>query len=82
MAEIVQWRRTAEPLELERLLEGVDLPVEPDETIDPVCGMTVTISQAHYVSEYAGQTYYFCGAGCKAAFERAPEQYLAAPAGG
>jgi xanthine dehydrogenase accessory factor len=82
MAEIVQWRRTAEPLELERLLEGVDLPVEPDEAIDPVCGMTVTISQAHYVAEYGGQAYYFCGAGCKAAFERAPEQYLAAPAGG
>jgi Cu+-exporting ATPase len=29
-------------------------------------------------SEYKGQTYYFCSAGCKRAFETDPEKYLKA----
>jgi xanthine dehydrogenase accessory factor len=76
MAEIVQRRRNAEPLELETLLEGVDLSTGATEALDPICGMTVTISGAKYVSEYQGQFYYFCGAGCKASFDKAPEDYL------
>jgi Cu+-exporting ATPase len=44
--------------------------------IDPVCHMEVGEKKAHGKSEYKGQTYYFCGPGCKSAFDRDPEKYL------
>ncbi|MDF1545855.1 MAG: heavy metal-binding domain-containing protein, partial [bacterium] len=42
---------------------------------DPVCGMSVK-SDSKFRSEFAGQDYYFCSAGCKSKFNAAPEQYL------
>ena len=42
---------------------------------DPVCGMTVDETKAVATASYLGQTYYFCSAGCKVAFEKAPAQY-------
>jgi Cu+-exporting ATPase len=47
-----------------------------NETIDPICGMTVKAPSAHQ-HEYKGQTYHFCCAGCKSKFESDPEKYLA-----
>jgi Cu+-exporting ATPase len=46
--------------------------------IDPVCHMEVEESTAAATSEYKGKTYYFCAAGCKKAFDKDPEKYLAA----
>lgn len=43
--------------------------------VDPVCGMEVTPESAADSAEYDGQTYYFCSAGCRAAFESNPEKY-------
>jgi uncharacterized membrane protein YraQ (UPF0718 family)/YHS domain-containing protein len=43
---------------------------------DPVCGMTVDRSKTPYRSEWAGETYYFCGEGCKKRFDADPEHYL------
>jgi xanthine dehydrogenase accessory factor len=37
--------------------------------IDPVCGMTVKIDDAKYRVAYDGVDYYFCAAGCLAAFQ-------------
>jgi Cu+-exporting ATPase len=37
--------------------------------------MMVEIATARHTSEYAGQTYYFCAAGCKRSFDRAPDKY-------
>jgi len=87
MAEIVQQRRNAEPIEIDKLLAGVDLSggagAEPAEAIDPVCGMTVQIEGAEFATAYNDQTYYFCCDGCKTAFEQDPEQYIAqSPPGG
>src|SRR6186997_1561634 len=42
---------------------------------DPVCGMTVDRS-TEFTSEWRGQTYYFCGAGCKRRFDADPESFL------
>ena len=42
---------------------------------DPVCGMDVDPKQAAGKSEYQGQTYYFCSAGCKKAFDKEPVEY-------
>ena len=45
--------------------------------IDPVCKMSVEETTAAATSEYKGQTYYFCAVGCKVAFDKDPEKYLA-----
>jgi len=45
--------------------------------IDPVCKMEVEESGAAATSEYKGEKYYFCAAGCKKAFDENPEKYLA-----
>jgi len=44
--------------------------------IDPVCKMEVKVEGAQYVSEYAGEKYYFCSAGCQHAFEENPAKYV------
>ncbi|MFC1962715.1 YHS domain-containing protein [Chloroflexota bacterium] len=43
---------------------------------DPVCHMEVAEKKARAKAEYKGQTYYFCSKGCKAAFDRDPEEYV------
>ena len=42
---------------------------------DPICGMDIDEQHAAGTSEYQGNTYYFCGPGCKAAFDWNPQQY-------
>ncbi len=45
--------------------------------VDPVCQMEVDAdSPTGGLIEYQGTTYYFCGPGCKAAFDQEPEKYL------
>ncbi|MCZ7528380.1 MAG: YHS domain-containing protein [Acidimicrobiia bacterium] len=44
---------------------------------DVVCGMMVDPETAPAKAVYKGQKYYFCAEGCKVAFERDPEKYLA-----
>jgi uncharacterized membrane protein YraQ (UPF0718 family)/YHS domain-containing protein len=43
---------------------------------DPVCGMTVDRGAGKPTSTFAGHTYYFCGAGCKAKFDAEPDRYV------
>jgi xanthine dehydrogenase accessory factor len=53
-------------------------PLEhPDEATDPVCGMLVEVASARHAVEHTGRRYYFCGSGCKRAFEKEPEKYAA-----
>lgn len=42
---------------------------------DPVCGMQVDEKKAAGNATHGGRTYYFCSAGCKATFEKAPDKY-------
>lgn len=44
--------------------------------VDPVCGTEVTPETAADSMEYEGHTYYFDSAGCRTAFEAAPERYV------
>ena len=47
--------------------------------VDPVCGMHVNpeIATAQGLSsEHAGQTYFFCGKGCKLDFDEDPPRFL------
>jgi YHS domain-containing protein len=45
--------------------------------IDPVCKMMVDEKKPAATSEYKGQKYYFCAVGCKKAFDKDPEKFLA-----
>lgn len=46
--------------------------------IDPICKMDVdTGNPPGGQSEHEGTTYYFCAPGCKVAFDKEPEKYLA-----
>ena len=55
---------------------GVDLKGELAMAKDPVCGMNVDEKTAAATVVHTGTTHYFCSAGCKAKFEKAPAQYL------
>ena len=43
---------------------------------DFVCGMEVFNVTSAPKSEYMGKTYYFCGPGCKKAFDKNPSLYI------
>jgi YHS domain-containing protein len=45
--------------------------------VDPVCGMSVDPEIAKIKACIEGQNYYFCAEGCRIAFEKNPEKYLA-----
>lgn len=47
-----------------------------DKVIDPVCGMWIDPENAIASEEYEGQTFYFCSAGCNAAFHKDPRRYV------
>lgn len=48
---------------------------EPETAIDPVCGMTVEVATARFLTEHEGVTRYFCAAGCQGAFEANPSAF-------
>ena len=43
---------------------------------DPVCGMNVDEKTAAATVVHKGTTFYFCSAGCKGKFEKAPAHYV------
>jgi xanthine dehydrogenase accessory factor len=50
----------------------VDLP---EQAIDPVCGMSVDVARARFVTEHGTGRVFFCAAGCQRAFEAHPGAY-------
>jgi xanthine dehydrogenase accessory factor len=51
---------------------------EPAETVDPVCGMTITADASALQLTHDGATYYFCCAGCRRTFADNPDAYIKA----
>ncbi|MBM2826540.1 MAG: copper-transporting ATPase [Dehalococcoidia bacterium] len=50
---------------------------KPNSAEDPVCHMDVDMANPRGgTHEHNGQTYYFCGPGCRVAFSKEPEAYL------
>ena len=47
----------------------------PPHAVDPVCGMSVDIAAARFVSDHGGTKVYFCAAGCQRAFDSDPSAY-------
>src|SRR6478609_6333179 len=50
--------------------------VMSNQTIDPVCGMTVNPADAAGSYQYGGRPYYFCNPSCLHRFKTDPERYL------
>jgi xanthine dehydrogenase accessory factor len=67
LAEIIQARR-----------EHHVAPPLPASAVDPVCGMSVAVSGSTPHVEHDGHTVYFCGEGCRKAFQEHPARYAAA----
>ncbi len=80
LADLVRLRAAGELAPVAAIAE---VPTsEAHEELDPVCGMTVAVADARYRAVHAGRTFYFCSAGCQAAFEANPEAFATAGAGG
>jgi xanthine dehydrogenase accessory factor len=77
MAEIAMTKSALQQA-LETAPTSTPEPAIAEEAIDPICQMTVTIAGARHTSDYGGQTWYFCCAGCKRRFDADPAQYAAA----
>ena len=67
LAELVQLRASGEL----SAGEAAEM-VQPEEAVDPICGMTVA---ALNPVKYEGVPYYFCGAGCRGEFEKDPAAF-------
>jgi xanthine dehydrogenase accessory factor len=79
LAELIRVRRQQFALQRVEAAQAVAAVEEMivAEALDVICGMTVEIANAHYISEYGGAKYYFCSASCKRTFDREPERYTA-----
>ena len=73
LAELVQLRASG------ALVTSGSAPstvAEPEPVVDPVCGMTVEPQASNRPFDHAGVTYYFCGSGCRSAFEKDPATFV------
>ncbi|HEY2187717.1 MAG TPA: XdhC family protein [Caldimonas sp.] len=52
-------------------------PPAGNDSVDPVCGMTVAVAGALHVETYEGESYYFCCDGCRSTFKGDPARYAA-----
>jgi xanthine dehydrogenase accessory factor len=57
------------------VLAGAGRSDEPAETVDPVCGMMVAMTQSSPHLTHDGRMWYFCGPGCRQAFADDPARY-------
>jgi P-type Cu+ transporter len=57
-------------------MPGTSAKPDAGRVKDPVCGMSVDVATAKHKSDYAGQSYYFCSAGCREKFAGNPQKYL------
>jgi xanthine dehydrogenase accessory factor len=73
IAEIIQVKKGNAPLLTRQ--KGSDPETVRQLATDPVCGMTVEVTESVYQSEYEGRPFYFCCAGCQQTFERQPQTY-------
>jgi xanthine dehydrogenase accessory factor len=76
LAEIVQVSRMQAASAVNQSA-GQLVPVVAVEAKDPICGMMVDRSKTRHKSEYQGNWFYFCCAGCKQKFDQEPAKHAA-----
>jgi xanthine dehydrogenase accessory factor len=69
LAELVAWQVGGNR-------NAVVPPPTRHEVLDPVCGMVVVIEGANHHTTHDGVDYWFCSAGCLAAFEKDPAAFI------
>jgi xanthine dehydrogenase accessory factor len=77
LAELVAWRHTAggRAVEGPAAEDGLD-QLDQEDAVDPVCGMTVAVSDTAPSAVADGIRYYFCCDGCRRRFESNPSHYV------
>jgi xanthine dehydrogenase accessory factor len=75
LAEVISMNRSAESARKNKIELSV---VGSREAKDPICGMAVDAGKTQYKSEFHGNTFYFCCAGCKQKFDNQPDRYALA----
>jgi xanthine dehydrogenase accessory factor len=73
LAELVQLRASGALAPVSSAPSAVAVP---EQAVDPVCGMTVAADRSSRPVTHAGVTYYFCGAGCRSAFDKDPATFV------
>jgi xanthine dehydrogenase accessory factor len=68
LAELVSVRRRRSVAVAEGVAPDDASPPQPGTAVDPVCGMTVLMSDSIIHAEVDGQTYWFCCTGCRDTF--------------
>lgn len=81
LVEIIQRKRAHQAAQpsapaVVEVLPTAATPAKATAAIDPICGMSVAIAGAKHTYEHAGQMFYFCCAGCRAAFRKSPGEYV------
>jgi xanthine dehydrogenase accessory factor len=71
LAELVAWRHTRARADV-----GAEGIRPRQEATDPVCGMSVAVTDTTENATHAGVSYYFCCTGCRERFERDPTPYV------
>lgn len=74
LAEIIQTRKAVAAVSKAKAV----LPLLNQAARDPICGMIVEVASARHKSEFRGDSYYFCCAGCKQTFDKQPDKYALA----
>ncbi|HEY6307021.1 MAG TPA: XdhC family protein [Candidatus Angelobacter sp.] len=77
LAEIVQLRRRTSVSAKEPAGQAAPSSAAEAQAKDSICGMVVDKSKARYKSEYQGNWFYFCCAGCKQKFDQEPAKHAA-----
>lgn len=75
LADLVA-RRAAGQLATPREASAAVAESQASQSRDPVCGMTVDPRTSRYHLDHDGNDFWFCAAGCKAAFEADPAAYI------
>lgn len=86
MAEITRLRRVVSDQTEQKKSKPAGLPIlqkraeaqSMDESLDPVCGMSVERENAKYKTVFGDETFYFCCLRCKETFDKSPQLYLGA----
>ena len=78
LAQILQHRQARDSVRQSAAHQMFEPAAKPSEAVDPICDMVVAITPTALRADYEGNTYYFCGEGCRRRFLKDPAAALAA----
>lgn len=76
LAQIIENKRSEEGNSEDDKFKNLELEINDELYINPVCKIPVQKNSAKHILEYKGEKVYFCCDGCKESFEKEPEAYM------